>query len=155
MADKKKWTLIDTLIIILVVAACAAGYRMFSTRIIGGESKKIKVEVMIANQMQSLADAMAVGDNITVSLTEKDSGTLVDLRTEPATTMVYDSINGEYINSSIEGRIDIYAVVEMDVTETDYAFTAGSTIVQVGTRLPFRSKGYATEGFVITIDEEE
>ncbi|MGN0181684.1 MAG: DUF4330 family protein [Candidatus Ornithomonoglobus sp.] len=155
MANKKKWTLIDTLIVILVVVACVGGYKMFSTKTTGGESSRIKVEVMISNQEQSLADAMTIGDNVTVSLTEKDSGTLVDLRTEPAVTMVYDSINGEYINSSVEGRIDIYAIVEMDVTETEYAFTAGSTIVQVGTRLPFRGKGYATEGYVITIDEEE
>lgn len=155
MADKKKWTLIDTLIVILVVIACAAGYKMFSTRSIGGESSTIKVQVMINNQEQSLADAMTIGDTVTVSLTEKDSGVLTDLRTEPAEAMVYDSIDGEYKNSFIEGRVDIYATVELDVTETDYAFTAGSTIVQVGTKLPFRGKGYAAEGYVITIDEEE
>ncbi len=155
MADKKKWTLIDTLIVILVIAACAGCYKMFSTKAIGGDASKIRVQVMITNQEQSLADAMAIGDNVTVSLTEKDSGTLIDLRTEPAEAMVYDAIDGEYKNSSIDGRIDIYATVEMDVTETDYAFTAGSTIVQVGTKLPFRGKGYAAEGYVITIDEEE
>ncbi|MGN0163715.1 MAG: DUF4330 domain-containing protein [Candidatus Ornithomonoglobus sp.] len=155
MADRKKWTLIDTLIVILVVVACVGGYKMFSTKATGGESNKIKVQVMITNQEQSFADAMTVGDDVTVSLTEKDSGTLIDFRTEPAEAMVYDAINGEYKNSAIEGRIDIYATVEMDVTETDYAFTAGSTIVQVGTKLPFRGKGYATEGYVITIDEEE
>lgn len=154
MANKKKWTFIDTLIVILVVAACAVGYKMFGTKTTGGESSKIKAQVMITNQDPSFADAMTIGDNVTVSLTEKDSGTLVDFRSEPAEAMGYDAINGAYKHSTIDGRIDIYATVEMDVTETDYAFTVGSTRVQVGAKLPFRGKGYAAEGYVINIEEE-
>lgn len=156
MAEKKrKWTLIDTLIVIIAAAACLAGYRMFGTKTGGGEKTRIRVQVMITNQEQSLADAMTIGDTVTVSLTEKDSGTLTELRTEPAETMVYDAINGEYKNSSIEGRTDIYATVDLDVTENDYVFTAGSTILQVGTKLPFRGKGYAAEGYIITIEEAD
>lgn len=154
MANKKKWTLIDTLIVILVIAAGVVGCRMFSTKTVGGDSKKIEVEVLIANQDESLADALHIGDEVTVSLTEKDSGILRNFRAEQAETMVYDSINGEYNNVPVENRIDIYATVELDVKESDYAFRAGSTIIQVGTDLPFRGKGFASKGFVITINEE-
>ena len=59
-----------------------------------------------------------------------------DLRTEPAQTMSYNAVDGEYINTMIEDRVDIYATVEMDVSETDYAFIAGSTKIKVGTKLP-------------------
>jgi hypothetical protein len=128
---------------------------MFSVKSVGGDARTIDVDILISNQDEGLADAMTIGDQVTVSLTEKDSGELKDLRVEPAEAQVYDSINGAYKNAPIDGRVDIYATVEMKVDETDYAFTAGSTIVQVGTKLPFRGKGYATEGYVIAINEED
>lgn len=156
MAEKKKWTLIDTLIVILVIVAAVGGYKMFGSKTASkGTDNTVKAVVLIASQEQGLADAMNVGDDVTVSLTEKDSGKLVDLEVKPAETMVYDSINGAYYNTTLEGKIDIYATVEMDVSETDYAFTAGSTIVKVGTRIPFRGKGYATEGYIINLEEKE
>lgn len=153
MAEKKKWTLIDTIIVIAVVAAGVIVFNMFNTKTIGGDKTSISAVVLMQNQDPSIAEAMTVGDSVTVSLTEKDGGTLTDLRAEQATTMSYNAIEGKYVMADIEGRVDIYATVEMDVSETDYAFTAGSTIVQVGTELPFRGKGYATEGFVIDIKE--
>lgn len=154
MADnKKKWTVIDTVIVLAVAGACAFAYNMFSTKTTGGEKTTIEAVVLMANSEPALAEAITVGDAVTISLTEKDSATLKDLRTEPAQTMSYNAEDGEYINTVIEDRVDIYATVEMDVSETDYAFIAGSTKVKVGTKLPFRGKGYATEGYIIDITE--
>lgn len=154
MANKKKWTLIDTLIIVLAVVAALAGVKMFSTKSVGGDEAKVDAVILISNQDPTVADAMSVGDDITVSLTEKDSGKLKDIRTETAQIMVYDSINGQYKNTPLEDKVDIYATVELEVTETDETFTAGSTILRVGTDLPFRGKGYATNGYIISINEE-
>lgn len=154
MADnKKKWTVIDTVIVLVVAAACAFAYNMFSTKTGGGEKTTIKAVVLMSNSEPALAEAITVGDSVTISLTEKDSAILKDLRTEPAQTMSYNAEDGEYINTLIEERVDIYATVEMEVSETDYAFIAGSTKIKVGTKLPFRGKGYATEGYIIDITE--
>ena len=38
--------------------------------------------------------------------------------------------------------------------ESEYAFLAGTTPVKVGTFIPFRGKGYATDGHVISITKE-
>ena len=151
--NKKKWTIIDTIIVLALAGACAFAYNMFSTKTVGGENKTIEAVVLMTNSETALADAITVGDAVTISLTEKDSGTLKDLRTEPAQTMSYNAVDGEYINTIIEDRVDIYATVEMEVSETDYAFIAGSTKIKVGTKLPFRGKGYATEGYIIAITE--
>ena len=153
MTVKKKWTVIDTVIVIAAAAACVFAYNMFSTSSGGGEKKTIDALVLIANSDPSLPEAMSVGDTVTISLTEKDSGVLKDLKTETAQTMVYNSMEGEYKNSPIEDRVDIYATVSMEVNESDFAFTAGSTDIRVGKRLPFHGKGYATEGYVINIEE--
>lgn len=155
MADKKRWTLIDTLLVIVVIIAGVGCFKMFNTKTLGGDKTTIKAVVMLSSENPSLAEAMTVGDKVTVSLTEKDSGVLTDFQVEDSVKMVYNAIDGEYVNSPIEGRVDIYATIEMDVTETDYAFILGSTPVKVGEKLPFRGKGYATEGFVVELTEED
>lgn len=153
MADRKKWTVIDTIIIILVIAVAGVGYMMLGRKTSGGEKAKAEMVVLISNQVPELADAMKAGDSVTLSLTEKDSGVIKDIKTETAEVMVYNSIDGEYDMEQIEGKVDIYATVEIDCTVNDYAITVGSTPVKVGSQIPFRGKGYATQGYVIEINE--
>lgn len=157
MADKKKkWTLIDTVIIIVVAAAAIGCYKMFGGKFGGGERKTITAQILISNKEQGLYDAIkaAEGEQVTLSLMEKDSGIVKNVDFKSAEIMTYNSNKGEYKLETDEGKVDIYATVEMSVVETDYAFTAGSTVVKVGESIPFRGKGYAAEGYVISIDEE-
>ena len=154
MTGKKKWTVIDTLIVIAVIAAGIFAVKMFSASTTGGESKTIEATVLLSRQEKTVADAIKEGDKITVSLTEKDSGILKSIDIEDARTMVYNAIEGVYVNENIEGMVDIYATVELDVNETDFAYTTGSTFIKVGEKMPFRGKGYALEGFIISVDEQ-
>ena len=154
MTGKKKWTVIDTLIVIAVIAAGVFAVKMFGTAVTGGENKTIQATVLLSKQEETVAEAISVGDKITVSLTEKDAGILKDIEIKEAVTMVYNSIEGVYVNEPIEGMVDIYATVELDVTETDFAYTTGSTFVKVGEKMPFRGKGYALEGFIIGVNEQ-
>lgn len=158
MADKKKkWTVIDTVIVIVVIAAAAAGFNMLRDKIGGGSKTTITAQILIPNKNAELGEAIkgAIGQEVTLSLTEKDSGVIKDVSVEPAAIMVYDSMNGEYRIQKLEDTVDITATVELDVKEDDYAFTAGSTAIKVGNATPFRGKGYATEGNVIVIDKED
>ena len=154
MTNKKKWTLIDTLIVILVAAAAFALYKTFGKQRVIDNKRTIEAVVLIAREDASVKDAIKEGDKITVSLTEKDSGILKAIEVKDAQTMVYNSIDGVYINEPVEGMIDIFATVELEVAETDFAYTTGSTTVKVGEKLPFRGKGFALEGYVIGINEQ-
>ncbi|MCH5213124.1 MAG: DUF4330 family protein [Oscillospiraceae bacterium] len=155
-SKKKKWTVVDTIIVIVVLAAAAAGFKMMSNKIWGGTETKITAQILIPNQNKALGDAIqgAIGEEVTLSLTEKDSGVIKDVKVEPASVMVYDSMKGEYRLQELEETVDITATVEVNVKETDYAFMAGSTAIKVGNATPFRGKGYATEGNVIVIEKE-
>ena len=154
---KKKWTVIDTVIVIVVVAAAALGFKMLGGKIGSGEKTTITAQILIANKNPELGEAIkgAVGQDVTLSLTEKDSGVIKDVKVEPASVMVYDSMKGEYRMQTLEDTVDITATVEIDVEEDDYAFTAGTTQIKVGNGIPFRGKGYATDGNVVVIDKEE
>lgn len=150
---KKKWTFVDTLIVILVVAAGVGLFKVFGTQKAKGDTKTIEAVVLLAREDKEVADAISKGDEITISLTEKDTAVLKDIRVEDAETMVFNAIDGKYAIEPVDGKIDIYATIELDVTENDYAFTSGSTVVKVGEKLPFRGKGYALEGYIIQITE--
>ena len=154
MTNKKKWTLIDTLIVILVAAAAFALYKTFGKQRVIDNKRTIEAVVLIAREDASVKDAIKEGDKITVSLTEKDSGILKAIEVKDAQTMVYNSIDGVYFNEPVEGMSDIFATVELEVAETDFAYTTGSTTVKVGEKLPFRGKGFALEGYVIEINEQ-
>ena len=154
MADKKKkWTIIDTVIVLAVAGACAFAFNMFSTKTTVGEKTTIEAVVLISNKEPFLAEAINEGEPVIISLTEKDAAKILDLKVEKAQTMNYNSEIGEYVNNVIDDRVDIYATVEMEVSETEYAFFAGETSVKVGTWLPFRGKGYAMDGYVIEMTE--
>ena len=150
---KKKWTFVDTLIIILVIIAGAALVKVFGTSKASGDTKTVEAVVLLAKEDKEVADAISKGDAITISLTEKDTGILKDIEVKDAETLVYNSIEGKYVIEPVDGKVDIYATIELDVTENDYAFTSGSTVLKVGEKLPFRGKGYALEGYVIEITE--
>lgn len=150
---KKKWTFADTLIVLLVAVAGVGVVKVFGTDKAKGDDKVIEAVVLLAKEDAEVAGAISEGDEITISLTEKDTGVLKSVRTEEAREMVYNSIDGKYVTELVEGKVDIYAVIELNTAENDCAFTAGSTVIKVGEKLPFRSKGYALEGFVIEIND--
>lgn len=150
---KKKWTVIDTLIIIAVLIVGAVLFKVFGGSIDTGETTTIEAVVLLSEEEPAVAEAITVGDKITVSLTEKDSGVLKTVDVRPAQRMVFNSIDGIYENTVIDGSVDIFATVELEVTENDLAYSTGSTFVKVGERMPFRGKGYALEGYVIEINE--
>lgn len=153
MSKKIKWTLIDTLIVVLVIVAGVALVNVFGTPQAKGETKTIEAVVLLDNEEIEVKDAMTVGDEITISLTEKDSGILKDIEVCKASTMSFNAIDGKYAIEPIDGKVDIYATVELKVAENDLALTCGSSVIKVGEKLPFRSKGYALEGFVVEINE--
>ena len=151
---KKKWTFVDTLIVILVIVAGVALVNVFGISKAKGDTTKIEAVILLAKEDPEVAEAIenAKGGEVTVSLTEKDTGVLKNVEVKDAETMVYNSIDGKYAIEPVEGKVDIYATVELEVTENDYAYTCGSTVVKVGESMPFRGKGYALEGYVITIE---
>ena len=150
---KKKWTLVDTLIVLLIIVAGVALVNVFGSKTASGDTKTIEAVVLLAKEDPEVAVAIKIGDEITISLTEKDSGTLKAVEVKDATTMGYNAIDGKYAIEPIEGKVDIMATIELEVSENDYALTCGSTVIKVGEKTPFRGKGYALEGFVIEINE--
>lgn len=151
---KKKWTFVDTFIVLLVIIAGVALIKVFGTsEKNSGPEKTIEAVVLLSREEPEVAETIKVGDEVTVNLAEKDTGKVDDVKIEDARTMVYNAIDGKYVIEPVEGKVDIYATVALEVSETDYAFMCGGTNIKVGERLPLRGKGYALEGYIIEIVE--
>ena len=69
----KKWTVIDTFIVLAVIVAGVILFKVFGGSVDTGEKTTIEAVVMIGDIDPQVAEAVEVGDKITVSLTEKDS----------------------------------------------------------------------------------
>ena len=149
----KKWTIVDTLIVIVAVAAIAVLWVMFGGSSVKTESQSVEFTVMISDREKGLADTMSSGDKVTLSLTEKDGGVIKDVKAEPSMIMVYDGIEGVYRNEVNEEREDIYVTVTADCEVSERAIKTGDTMIKVGANIPIRGKGYATNGYIIEIND--
>ena len=87
MSEKKKRiTVIDIVIIVVILAAIGVGVKMLLPKVTNGAQKqKVQFKVMLQRQDKGFADAVTVGDKVTISLTEKDGGVVKEVKPKPAT----------------------------------------------------------------------
>lgn len=156
MEKKSKWTAIDTLIVIvLALAVAAAAYVLGPKFFKKTDNEKVEFTVLLGEKEPEYGDAIKVGDNVTISFTEKDGGVVKDVKTEPAKRYAYNSIDGTYSIEALSDKVDVYVTIEADATASDTVIKTGDTPLKVGFGIPVRGKGYAAMGYIITVDEEE
>lgn len=151
---KARFTVIDVLILLVVLAVVIVGaVKVVPMLKNSGKSQKVTFTVMVQNKDEDFGNAITVGDNVTISLTEKDGGVVKDVRTEPAVKQAFNSIDGTYSNEIAPGKYDVYVTIEADTDVNDLGIKAGGTAVKVGAEIPVRGKGYASTGYVIGIND--
>ena len=156
MADKKaRFTLIDLLIILVVIAGIAVMAVKVLPSKVGNKKESVTYTVLLTQKEDGFIDAMHIGDVVSISNKEKDTGKVVALDKKPSEMMTFDSIKGVYNNEKLEEKQDVYVTIESDATVTDSLITAGSTPIKVGLEMPVRGKGYASMGYVIKVDTNE
>ena len=152
--SKRKFTVIDVIIILIAAAVVVFGaYKLLPSILNPSETEHITFTVMLQQQDQSFADAVHEGDKVTISLTEKDGGIVKSTRSEPATAIAFNSMDGVYANEVVEGKTDVYVTIEADVKTNDLALKTGGTPIKAGAEVPVRGKGYASMGYVIEIND--
>lgn len=148
--QKTRFTIIDLLIILVVLAALAIGVvKIFPNMFSGGEKDTVEFTVMVTGKESGFSQMIHEGDKVSLSYEEKDSGVVTGVRAETAKTMTYNSIDGKYSISEVEGQEDIYITVQAKATVSDLVIKTGETAVKVGKQMPVRGKGYVTNGFVV------
>ena len=150
----KKWTLIDTLIVLVVAAAAVVGVKMLAPSAIdGGNNQKVEFTVLLTDKEKGFHEAFGEGDKVTLSLTEKDGGVIKSVTAAETNQMVYNSMTGEYSNIINPDKEDISIVIEADCLVNDAVIKTGDTAIKVGVDIPVRGKGYATSGYIIDVND--
>ena len=150
----KKWTLIDTLIVLVVAAAAVVGAKMLAPSVIdGGNNQKVEFTVLLTDKEKGFHEAFGEGDKVTLSLTEKDGGVIKSVTAAETNQMVYNSMTGEYSNIINPDKEDISIVIEADCLVNDAVIKTGDTAIKVGVDIPVRGKGYATSGYIIDVND--
>ena len=151
---KSKFTVIDAVIILVVLAVVIIGGKMLLPRVLKpSDTRTVSCRVLLADQEYALAEAMQVGDRVTMSLTEKDGGVITGIDVTQAKKTVFDSIGSTYIAQDVPDKCDIYVTLDVEAQVSDVAVKSGSVVLQVGSETPIRGKGYASMGYMIAIDD--
>ncbi len=150
----KKFTVIDILIVIVLIAVIAIGGYILVPKMLNNEElKNVECTVLLNDTEKELAEAMKVGDEVTMSLTEKDGGVIKSIEVKPAEKTELNVMSGEYVQQTLDNRVDIYVTVDMKASVTDTSVKVGSTVFKVGAETTLRGKGYAAMGYVIVIND--
>lgn len=154
MAQKRaRFTFIDLLIILVIIAAAVlAVWKLAPNKDASGT--KASFTVMLTAKDEAFLSAMHIGDTVSISNKEKDTGVITKIESRPAESLQFDSIGGKYVLDEIKNKNDILVTIEADATETDTMITVGSTPVKVGLEMPVRGKGYASMGYIVTAAAE-
>lgn len=155
MADRKaRFTIIDLLIVIVLIGGLAfVGIKFMPKET--KETTKAVYTVMLNGKDKEFSNAITVGDTVSISNKEKDTGVVTDVKSMPAESIQLDSINGTYSKGEIQNKQDVYVTIESKVTATDSLIKAGNTPIKVGLSMPVRGKGYASMGFVVELETVE
>ena len=160
MSKKKfKINLIDILIILLIIAAVAFGIYYIMTRGTSSSAtseatKTIRYVVEFQNIDADFAGAIQEGDRVQYDVKKVDFGTVVGVQESPFQVMTFDYENEVEDVSLVEGKIGIMVTIEVDVSETDRAFTANGSEIRVGQAYSLNFPNFFGTGYCIRIIEQ-
>lgn len=147
--QKKKFNFFDFLICALIAAVLViVAYFLISSpkeQVSSSQSLDFVVEV----QASTLDILSLVNEGDIVTLSGKTEATIKSVASQPAKKLTLDQNTGEYKNTTVPERFDIYVTVSGGATETDKDISIGNTPVKVGMTTSLEGRGYSMNGTVI------
>ena len=152
---KRKFNIFDVLIIVVLIAVAAVGYKMLSkTSEETVESvSDVTFTVEITNCENDLKNQIQPGDDIYDSKKGGYYGKVVDVYSKPSTSTVANTEDGNYELIEYQNRENVYITIKGTPTSmTDANIQFASQKVKVGTMAYLKSKNYVGYGYVIDLD---
>ena len=138
---KKRFNIIDVLIIILVLIAVAGvGIMRYAGKTSDADEAKKQVTLEITEKFVGFSENVVIGDKVTEKVDNKQIGTVTGVRTIPAEKNSYDRETGEAVVTLIPERETVYVTIETDKDEE----VAVGKLLSVVTK-HFSGSGYVTE----------
>ena len=152
----KKFTIIETLIVIALAAVIALAVLILKPKFtVNTGEDKATFTVLVSNANAGASDIINLGDEVSLSFSEKAYGTVTGIWEEPHKEAVYNAFYGAYKEQEMKGKSDIKITVECPAAISETQIKNGEVAIKVGNSMPIIGKGYTFQGFVIELEDEE
>ncbi|MCX7715295.1 MAG: DUF4330 domain-containing protein [Clostridia bacterium] len=151
--NKIKFNIIDFSIVLFILAALIfGGMHFLSPKVNKVNTKTIEYTVLLAEKSNFFADALKIGETVTISTESKDKATIIDVKESPAKILTFDSINGKYRYEENENKSDVLVTLKGTGTETDTMIKIGNTPIKVGKSVAIKSSSYSAKGYIVDLN---
>ena len=151
-AEKKKKFNVFDIIIILIILAIAAGAYTFTHRTKAKETQLLRYSLELNECPEGFSQNIKIGDSLTDNVKNYHMGTITSVEARPCIRLGEDKVNGNMIESTIDGKETVILVVEANVIEDGPDFKVdGGYVIKAGKDISVKGNGYAGKGFILTI----
>jgi len=150
--EKKRITFIDILIILAVIVVGIVGVTVLK----GGsaaKTKRITYTVLVVDQHPDVAGNMKPTENILLDSASNTYGDVIDVDIRPAKASYFNNKTGEYVQTEINERKDVYVTVSVDATDNEWGYDIGETHIRVGSSQIISGHGFAVSGYIVDVQE--
>ena len=150
----KRFTLIDVLIIMIIIAAGFIVNKVMTPKEISPDGK-VEFVVMATAVNNEVAKNLSAGDIAVLSHAQKTNVLVKDVTYKPSEVNVFDNVTKTYKKVLSDIESDVFVTVEADAKISDTAILSGDVFVRTGAEATLSSKNLAIEGYIVEILSEQ
>lgn len=155
MMRKSRFTVIDALIIVFVIAVLAVGIKILKPDLFSSSEKGEAVfTVLVTKADEGTGDIIKEGDEVSISFSEQAFATVTAVSEEPHKETSFNNYLGEYVTQQVKGKSDLKISLKCEAAISDTRIANGEVPIRVGSEMPVRGKGYTVKGYVIEVEDK-
>ena len=152
---KVKFSVIDILILIFLAAVIIFGIIKIKDNgfVTNKPLKRVSFSILVSRVDEGSGDAINIGDNVCISLKEKEYATVTGVTESPYKEIAYDQNLGKYVSTPVEGKSDLLVELECMAQVTENEILDGKAPIRVGENAAVHGKGYSFQGYIVETEE--
>ena len=151
---KSKFSFIDVILILFLSAVVVFGIFKVKDGIQNAATEKnVKFAMLATDVNAGIKDAITIGDKVSISVKEKAFGTVVGVSETPHYEHEFSPNLGKYVSEIVEGKYDVMLEIECSANVSDTEILSNNVPIRVGEASYIHGKGYALEGYIVTVDK--
>lgn len=153
---KRRFNYVDVILILLVIAAGVVGVKFLSkTSLVASEVPEVSFTVEVKNNPPAYKELIHEGDDIKDAIKGGTFGKVTGIEVVPNKEYMEDKINGAFVETSHEGREDVYITITGTPTTFGKNIMFASQEIKVGKQVFIKSKEYVGSGFIVDMQVHE
>ena len=152
---KKKFSVIDRIIILLVVGVIAFGVFKLIEPVINVKKFKEPVQftVLLSGIDEESADLIAEGDEIYLNFGDNATAEITSVSKQPYLEKMFVAPLGKYVAEPAKDKVDVLVGIKSKAFFEENEIQIDNISVRVGEGTFVRGKGYSFHGYIVEVQE--